>query len=76
MQNKGLIINADEFGAARCVTDAVWKCLNKGVLTSTTIVDLGCAGGCLCSELVRYGAVKVIGIDIAPTAIEPARNHD
>lgn len=38
---KKLIINADEFGIARCATDAIWECLNNGVLTSTTIV----AGG-------------------------------
>ena len=38
---KRLIINADEFGIARCVTAAVWQCLNEGVLTSATIV----AGG-------------------------------
>lgn len=38
---KRLIVNADEFGIARCVTDAIWECLNEGVLTSTTIVSGG-----------------------------------
>lgn len=41
MQKKRLIINADEFGAARCVTDAVTDCLSRGVLTSTSIVAAG-----------------------------------
>ena len=40
-KNKKLIINADEFGSAPCVTDAIWECLNYGVLTSTTIVANG-----------------------------------
>jgi len=38
---KRLILNADEFGAVRCLTDAIWECLQSGVLTSTTIL----AGG-------------------------------
>ncbi|MFH1190103.1 MAG: ChbG/HpnK family deacetylase [Candidatus Omnitrophota bacterium] len=41
MVKKRLIINADEFGMARCTTDAIWECLNKGALTSTTIVANG-----------------------------------
>ncbi len=40
-RSKKLIVNADEIGSARCVTDAIWECLNKGVVTSTTIVTGG-----------------------------------
>lgn len=38
-----------------------------------TVVDLGCAGGYLCQELLSAGAKKVIGIDISPSAIESAK---
>ncbi len=41
MNKKKLIINADEYGVASCITDAINICLDNGVLTSTTIV----AGG-------------------------------
>lgn len=41
LHKKRLIINADEFGVAPCTTDAIWECLNNGVLTSTTIVANG-----------------------------------
>lgn len=40
-----------------------------------TVVDIGCAGGYLCEELLRAGARKVVGIDISPLAIESANRR-
>lgn len=51
--------------------DAVIRYLGES-LRGKVIVDLGCAGGYLCSELLKAGAGKVVGIDISPAAIAAA----
>ena len=38
-----------------------------------TVVEIGCASGNTCFQLLKMGAKKVIGLDISPTAIAAAR---
>ena len=54
--------------------DAVTRYISDD-LRGHTVVDLGCAGGYLCYELLQAGARKVIGIDISPSAIDMANQR-
>ena len=38
-----------------------------------SVIDLGCAGGFFCYDILKTGASKIVGIDISPGAIAMAR---
>jgi len=54
---------------------AVLLNLLKGMIKGKTILELGCGSGDLCFEFLNMGAAKVIGIDIADTAIKAAKDR-
>ncbi len=49
--------------------------LVKSYVPGKTLVDLGCGSGILLFRLLQYGPKSLIGVDIAPSAIERARAH-
>ncbi|MFH1190104.1 MAG: class I SAM-dependent methyltransferase [Candidatus Omnitrophota bacterium] len=45
----------------------------KDRIKGRVVLDLGCAGGLLCHELLKSGAGKAVGVDISPAAVDAAK---
>ena len=53
---------------------------DEGRLSGATVVDVGCGSGILAVTAARFGAARVVGVDIDPLAVEATsanarRNH-
>lgn len=57
------------------LTQADWfsELLDSGVITGKTALDLGCGTGAKSIQLAKAGFKKIVGVDIAPKAIEYAK---